>query len=126
MVDLMKILSTGAMIVGAKPVLEGMFEQFLTTITIAQAEEWVIQKKKLWDNLPPGWQVQLINYGHKMGDVKFVTAEWAVGCAQRSNKKLASLFMNWPEAMEWLKENADDLQQKFKEYTVKETDVGES
>ena len=111
-IDLFKVLTSGAMIVGAKPIIEGAFSEWVKTITIAQAEVWITQDRSLWDELDPGWKETMINYGGRMGDLKFFTTEWALGIARQNNKGLTSLFLNWPEAMAWLDKNIHDLRER--------------
>lgn len=116
----MKACMAGAMIVGGEKLLEGMFETWMKKITIPMASEWVTKDISLWDSMDLKWKTQLVQYSPKLGNFQFLTVEWAIKACRGSNSSLASLFLNWPEAQDWLKRNIDDLKKQIKVHTVVE------
>jgi hypothetical protein len=106
----LNILGSGILAIAGPQLIEGMFGEWVKTVTIAEAEEWVTGDKSLWGNLDPGWQTQLIRYGPRMGKAgEVIGLEWAIKITCKVNPALASLFLNWPEARQWFAKNVEEL-----------------
>jgi len=121
---LLRIIGTGLLAVGGPQMVEGMFQEWVKKVKISDVEEWVVKDKRIWEQISPAWQEQLLHYGPKMGDLSFLTVEWAVKSATKTNPGLASLFLNWPEALNWLDKNLKDL--KKETLNIKEEESIES
>jgi hypothetical protein len=106
----LKILGSGLLVLAGPQLFEGMFSEWVKTLRIIDVEEWVIHDQNLWDNIEPGWQANLVRYGPRMGKIgEMLTVEWAIKTTVPKNPALASLFLNWPDAQEWLGRNLEDL-----------------
>jgi hypothetical protein len=109
---LMKVFGSGLVSVMGPQLLEGMFLEWIKTVKTSMAIDWIAENKNLWNQLDVGWQANAKKWGSQL-DLSFVTAEWFIDAATPVNPGLASLFMNWPEAKEWLERNLKDLREKI-------------
>ena len=67
-----------------------------------KATEWVQENKSLWDNLDPERQRRFKQLAGKLGSLGFLTAEWAIDALRDEFPAVASLFLGWPKANNWL------------------------
>lgn len=105
----LRIFGSGLLVVAGPQLLEGMFSEWVKGVRVRDIESWIVERKSLWDNIEPKWQRQLQHYAPRMKNLDFISVEWAYRVAQPVNPSLVSLFLNWPEAHQWLESNLEDL-----------------
>jgi hypothetical protein len=70
--------------------------------------DYVENDRSLWDNLTPDQQ-QEINTLTQNIDLNFVTPVFLINSIRKDFPAVASLFLSWPEAAEWLDRQIQEL-----------------
>lgn len=86
----------------APGVLKGILIELLKDTTLAEASEWVNSNYTLWDKTSPAYQEQIRRFALKLGDLSWLTADWAILTLRDKKPALASLFMGWKKGHNWL------------------------
>ena len=97
-----KILGRGLMSQMAPTVLKGALVEFLRTVTIKEASQWVIDDTSLWDRLGPERQEGLKIMAQEAGGLDWMSAEWVIDAIREDCPALASLFLGWRKSRNWL------------------------
>jgi len=84
----------------AKGALVDMLRQ--QKIGVKEAAKWVEEDVCLWDTLQPQHQKALIALKRQIGSVDWLTADWLIGAIKADLPALASLFLGWRKAHNWL------------------------
>ena len=104
---------SGIFSVAGPQLVGGMLGEWVKTLTVPMVCEWVSQDKHLWDNLNGEWKAKLVMWGPKLGDTKWLTAEWLVKECRNDNPAVVSLFINWDKAHQWLNCELDLLRENI-------------
>lgn len=96
-------------------------------IVLKLLKDWHINRKKiitavnegrsLWDNLTEDHRQKLTYAAHRIGDLKWITADWFIDILLNERSAdygeefnfIAGLFLNWPEAYTWLEKQVEEL-----------------
>lgn len=84
-------------------------------VNVAKATEWVQANNSLWDSLEPKHQGQLKRLAQKLGNLDFVTTEWAIDSLRSDFPALASLFLGWKRGYNWLQRQLEVIKKRIKE-----------
>ena len=109
----LKVLTSGLLKFAGPEVLSGMLSEFLGKITVKEIAIWVTLEKRIWDEIPPGYQSQLKKFSANLDNLDWLTVEWAVLAVKGKNPGVASLFINWPEAREYLAKQLVDMKEEI-------------
>jgi len=71
--------------------------------------QYVQSNQSLWDKMAPDTRNQLGVLAERVGDLDFITPELFITGIKKDFPGVASLFLNWPEAGEWLTMQIDEL-----------------
>lgn len=102
----------GAIIHMFPGVLKGLMREFVIHIDFNDAVKWVEEKRNLWEELPDNYRMALKEYAPQLGDLSWLNAEWLVESCRERNSALASLFISWPEAQEWLEKEIENIKEQ--------------
>ena len=99
----------------APNIVKGALAEFFEAknMSVAKATKWVEGNVSLWKNLEPGNQEQLKNMARNVGDISWFTAPWVVEAIREGNPALASLFMGWTKARNWLERQIEMVKQEL-------------
>jgi len=84
-----------------------LFHQW--NVDIAKVTEDVRENKSFWFMMEPEQHEQLRVLAEKLGEVDFLTADVVINGIKKDFPGVASLFLNWPEAGEWLFLQIEDV-----------------
>ena len=96
------VLGTGFVAEMAPSILKGALVTALKDKTVKEATEWVEKKVSLWDTLSVKQQEGLKTLAQKAGRLNWLTGEWVIGAIRKDLPLLASLFLGWRKAHNWL------------------------
>ena len=91
----------------APGLLKGAMNEILVNITVAEACAWVESNYCLWDTVGDAHRNQLKNL--KLNDTAWLTADWCINAVKDKKPQLASLFLGWKKAHNWLERQCDIL-----------------
>ena len=98
------VLSKGFVAEMAPKVIKGTLIEILKQegTTVKKTTEWVEGDVCLWDTLNARHQKALINLRQKLGNIDWLTPDWVVEAIKTDMPGVASLFLGWRKAHNWL------------------------
>lgn len=78
-------------------------------VDVAMITQYVQSNQSLWAEMEPEKKRQLGVLAQKVGNLNFITPEFLINSIKKDFPGVASLFLNWPEAAEWLTRQIDEL-----------------
>ncbi len=109
------IFKTGFFIQVAPELAKGALVELLKKqdVNVSKASEWVQDNASLWKMFKPEQQAMLRNMAKKVGNVDWLTAEWAIDAIREDLPAVASLFVGWPKANNWLKRQLEHIKKEI-------------
>jgi len=84
-----------------------MFHQW--HVDVALITQYVRSNRSLWDEMGSDKRRQICLLSQKVGNLDFITPEFLIDSIRKDFPGVASLFLNWPEAAEWLEGQINEL-----------------
>ena len=99
------IFSKGFVISMVPEMTKGALIELLQSreINVEKAVEWVTHNKSLWKSFEPESQAMLKNVAGRVGNIDWLTAPWVIEAIKEEMPAVASLFLGWKKANNWLK-----------------------
>jgi len=82
--------------------IKGAMVELLGSTSVRETSEWVEKDFSLWERVPPNAQQRLKKFAHHFGNLDWLTAEWVIEALREDRPALASLFLGWKKARNWL------------------------
>ena len=86
-------------------------------VDIAKVTDHVQYRRSLWDELDPKYQ-QALKQAAKLSDLNFLTPSFVIHAISKEFPAVASLFLNWTAAGEWLAHQINDLKKQITSQTT--------
>lgn len=80
-----------------------------------KATEWVQSNTRLWDVLKPEYGERLKLLGQTAGGIDWLTAEWFIEAIRHDLPAVASLFLGWRKARNWLTRQVEIIRKEVSE-----------
>lgn len=95
----------------APVILKGTLINFFKSknLDVKEITTWVEEKRSLWDNIGPEHQQQMKRLSPKLPNLNFLTVEWAIDGLKKDFPAVASLFLGWLKARNWLRKELDNI-----------------
>ncbi|MGQ9545928.1 MAG: hypothetical protein ACUVTR_02015 [Dehalococcoidia bacterium] len=105
------LFGTGLMKEAAPAIANGFINELFHRwhIDVAMITQYVQNNQSVWDKLAPDTRNQLGILVKKVGNLDFITPAFLITAIKKDFPAVASLFLNWPEAAEWLDKQINDL-----------------
>ena len=71
--------------------------------------------RSLWTDLSEGHRNKLKKLSHQAGGLKWATPTWLISAIKHDFPAVASLFLGWPQAQEWLIKQLEALKKEIQE-----------
>ena len=71
--------------------------------------EYVQNNRSLWVDMDEQKRTELSVIAQKVGNLDFLTADFLIDSIRKDFSGVASLFLSWPEAREWLERQIVEL-----------------
>ena len=78
-------------------------------LNVDKAIEWVESKNNLWNDLKIDKQKQFKYLARKVGDLSWLDATWVITAVKGEYPAVASLFLGWEEATDWLTKEIEEI-----------------
>jgi len=111
------ILGKGFLIEMAPQIAKGALVELLRMkkVDVKKATEWVQSNSKLWDSLEPHHQERLKQLARKVGNVDWMDVNWAIDAMRGEFPAVASLFLGWKKANNWLARQIEIMRKEISE-----------
>lgn len=102
--ELLKIFGKGLTIKMAPGIAKGALVGVLKQkeVDVKIATKWVEDNIRLWDVIEPRYQESLRRLVQRVGNAEWLTLDWAIDSMRYDLPSLASLFIGWKKANNWL------------------------
>ena len=71
-------------------------------LDVSKTSSWVQNNTTLWDKIGQDRQEQLKRSLQKLSNIDFITTDWAIKALKDDFPAVASLFLGWQKAHNWL------------------------
>ncbi|KKM97420.1 hypothetical protein LCGC14_1168240 [marine sediment metagenome] len=95
----------------AKGILVEIFKRRKTTVK--SASNWVQGNTSLWKTLEPKEQAMLKNLVQRGGNIDWLDANWVIEAIKSDFPAVASLFLGWRKANNWLKRQVEIIRKEI-------------
>lgn len=100
--DYLDIAKKGIIAESAPYMLQGAMIQWLTKVKMDTIIDYVQHNTKITELInQKGWD-NIKYIAGNIGDTSWFTADWAIQAVRKDNPAIASLFMGWTKARNWL------------------------
>lgn len=98
-------------------IVKGMLVELLRIkkVDVSKATKWVQDNSSLWDGLEPKFQNNLKKLAKKVGNLDWIDTDWAIGAMREEFPAVASLFLGWKKANNWLGRQLEILKREVSE-----------
>lgn len=80
-------------------------------VDVTMITQYVQSNRSLWGGLELEKRRQLAILAQKVDNLDFITPEFLINSIRKDFSGVASLFLNWPKAMEWLERQIEELKE---------------
>ncbi len=106
-IDIKKVgnlLSKGLISQFAPDIMQGTLVSLFRgwKLDVDKTTAWVLENRSLWDSMSHEHQEQFKRMGSKIGDISWLNADWVIKALKDDFPGVASLFLGWPKAKNWL------------------------
>jgi hypothetical protein len=93
----------------AEGAINSLFHQ--ANVDVDKLTDYVEHNRSLWNELNPQQREELKALSLRLGDLNFITPELIVNAVKEDFWLVANLLVNWPEAVDWLKRQINELKE---------------
>ena len=89
----------------------GIFCEYVRSkeLDVAKITEEIQQNRSIWKSISIEHREKIANLLDRVGDLSFITPDFLISTIEQELPVIASLFLGWDEAMQWLKDQIDEI-----------------
>jgi len=108
------LFSKGLVIEMAPEIAKGMIVEIFKAKKVSgkAAIDWVQNNTSLWKTLVPGEQALFKDLVERVGNVDWLDADWVIEAIKGDFPAVASLFLGWTKANNWLKRQVEIIRKE--------------
>lgn len=108
------ILFKGGLIKVAPGIAGGMLVKLfkIQKVDKDKAINWVENNTSLWSQLEPNHQAMLKDLANRAGNIDWFDADWVISSLKGDLPAVASLFLGWKKANNWLKRQVEIIKKE--------------
>ncbi len=112
-----KVLGRGFAATLAPSILKGVLVELFRTkkVDVKKATLWIETNKSLLGSFDSEYKRQIKHLASTVGDVSWLTTDWAINCLRKDFPAVASLFLGWPKGETWLKRQIEEIKNELQE-----------
>jgi len=95
----------------AKGILVEMFKAKKTSVK--SASDWVQSNTSLWKTLDQDEQALFKDLAERVGNIDWLNADWVIEAIKNDFPAVASLFLGWTKANNWLKRQVEIIRKEI-------------
>ena len=114
------LLFRGLVIKLAPQVAEGMLVEILKEKKVSWkgASDWVQNNTNLWKSLEPDERATFKDLAQRVGSIDWLDADWVIEAIKGDFPTVASLFLGWRKANNWLKRQCEIIRNEVEGRTI--------
>ncbi len=111
------LLSKGLIIEMAPSIAKGILVEVFkaSRISVRSASDWVLNNTSLWEILEPDKQALLKDLAERVGNIDWLDSAWVIEAIKNDFPAVASLFLGWKKANNWLKRQVEIIKKEVGE-----------
>lgn len=112
--DFGKPLIKGLIAEAAPDILAGALVELLRErkVDVKKASEWVESNSRLWDSLDEMRRNAMKRLCENVTDLSWITGEWVINAIKGEFPAVASLFLGWKKASNWLDRQVEIIREE--------------
>ena len=112
-----KIFSKGLVAQFAPGIAKGAVIEllFIVKMDVKTVSDWVQTNASLWEQVAPKHQRALKSLAKQIGGVEWLTGDYVIEAIKKDHPALASLFIGWVKARNWLERQAKEIKKNLNE-----------
>lgn len=109
------MLVKGAVIQLAPGIAKGILLEILRTreVSVGSVSSLVQEKANLWDLAGEHYQESGRRLAERVGDLSWLTTSWVIASMKDDYPAIASLFVGWKKAANWLEKQTNLIKEKL-------------
>jgi len=111
------LFSKGFIIELAPEIAKGILIEIFKAkkVSVKSASDWVQNNTVLWKTLEPNEQGMLKNLAERAGNIDWLDADWVIEAIKKDFPAVASLFLGWKKANNWLARQVEIIRKEAEE-----------
>ncbi len=109
------VFGKGFLIELAPQIAQGILVEMFKAkkVSVQSASDWVQNNTSLWKTLSPEEQGMLKNLAERVGNIDWLDAPWVIQAIKGDFPAVASLFLGWKKASNWLKRQVEIIRKEI-------------
>ncbi len=96
----------------APSITKGLLIEYLGKIKIEDIMSYVEKDVSLWSQTPE-YQAKIKKLARMQGNLSWLTSDWLIEAIRKDLPSLASMFLGWKKARNWLDRQVAELKQQI-------------
>ncbi len=96
----------------APQIAKGLLVEYLVKIKISEIITYVEKDMSLWAQMTPEYQAKTKKIFKMQNDLHWLTSKWLIDSIRKDIPRLASLFLGWKKALNWLDRQVAEIRQQ--------------
>jgi hypothetical protein len=111
----------GLLINNVPNIAKGAIAEWLRTtkVDFPAVTKAIQQNTRVWPLIPERYHAGIRNIARDVGDLDWLTADWLIDIARKENPPMASLFLGWRKAYNWLNRQIVDCKSEIEKLKTK-------
>ncbi len=93
-------------------ITKGLLIEYLSKVELSDIMTYVEKNTSLWSQMTPEYQAKAKKVVKMQGGLNWLTSEWLIEAVRKDIPRLASLFLGWQKARNWLDRQVIDLKER--------------
>lgn len=108
------LFSKGLVIELAPEIAKGILVEIFKArrVSVKSASDWVQNNTSLWKTLEPDEQALFKDLVERAGNIDWLDADWVIEAIKSDLPAVASLFLGWKKANNWLKRQVEIIKKE--------------
>jgi len=111
------LFSKGLVIEMAPEIAKGILVEIFKAkrVSVKSADVWVQHNTSLWKTLEPDEQALFKDLAQRVGNIDWLDADWVIDAIKSDFPAVASLFLGWRKANNWLKRQVTQIREEIEQ-----------
>jgi hypothetical protein len=105
----------GFVAANAPTIFKGVLNEVLhnPNVTVKKVISLVEENGSLWEIIPEDYHSKITRAAQHIDDLDWLTVDWMINAIKREHPALASLFLSWRKARNWLERQLTAIKEEI-------------